>query len=289
MIHPRSVQDIINAFLEAIDTEVPALVEGLYRVGSLALDDFRPHSSDIDFVAITAGPLDASSLLALKRAHSRLARRWPRPFFDGIYVTWKDLRNDPAQTGPGPYSQAGRFHREGPGERNPVTWQVLARNGVRCRGPVVADVEIWTDPEVLASWTNGNLDSYWRRLLNRCGRLLSPYGAAALTSHAAVWCVLGVSRLHYTLATGEITSKEGAGIYALAAFPAKWSRLIEECLRIRRASDSRSLYRSPFARRREVLEFTEMVIADAHRLYDELYRNNFCRDTIAKSRGFMTG
>src|SRR5262245_16589450 len=112
MIYPTAVQEITNAFLEAIDIEVPALVEGLYLVGSLALDDFRPHSSDIDFVAITADPPDTSSLLALKRVHSRLAERWRRPFFDGIYVTWKDLWNDPAQTGSGPYSQAGRFHRD---------------------------------------------------------------------------------------------------------------------------------------------------------------------------------
>ena len=120
---------------------------------------------------------------------------------------------------------------------------------------------------MLAAWTDRNLDSYWRRLLERGARLLTPYGIAGLTAYACEWCVLGVSRLHYTLATGRIASKEGAGIYARETFPGRWHRLIEEALRIRRASGRRSLYRSPFARRRDVLAFTDWVIADAHRLY----------------------
>jgi hypothetical protein len=76
-----------------------------------------------------------------------------------------------------------------------------------------------------------------------------------------------VSRLHYTLATGDITSKEGAGQHALRTFPDRWHRLVNESLRIRRAEPRRSLYRSPLTRRRDVLAFGDMVIADAHRLY----------------------
>jgi hypothetical protein len=40
--------------------------------------------------------------------------------------------------------------------------------------------------------------------------------------------VLGVSRLHYTLATGEIASKEAAGRYALDAFEPGWRAVIED-------------------------------------------------------------
>jgi hypothetical protein len=44
------------------------------------------------------------------------------------------------------------------------------------------------------------------------------------------------------------------------------ARLIDECLRIRRRGPDRSLYRSPFTRRRQALDFVAMAIDDANRL-----------------------
>jgi len=116
-----------------------------------------------------------------------------------------------------------------------VTWHTVARHGLARRGPAPADVAIWADPQALAAWTLGNLDGYWRRLLDRASRMRSRWGLATLTPYAAVWVVTGMSRLHYTLATGEITSKEGAGSYALATFPERWQRVVRESLRLRRA------------------------------------------------------
>jgi hypothetical protein len=80
-----AVESVVSAYLEAVDAEAPGVVEGLYLTGSAALGDFRPHSSDIDFVAVTTTRLDAPAMAALKRAHARLRNR---PYFDGLYVKW---------------------------------------------------------------------------------------------------------------------------------------------------------------------------------------------------------
>lgn len=260
------VQAIVDDFLAAADAAAPGLIEGFYLVGSVALDDFRPYRSDIDFVAVsTAGP-DPASFAALKEVHVRLQQRWPRPFFDGIYVTWNDLALDPAGISPCPSAHEGRLDLDG--RADPIAWHTLAQQGVRVRGPAVADLTIWRDPAALAAWANNNLDTYWRRVLDRGARRPLPYGFI-LTAWGCEWCVLGVSRIHYTLATAAITSKEGAGIHALAAFPDRWRRVIEEALRIRRGARGRSSYPSALSRRRDVLAFSNMVIADAHRLYAE--------------------
>ncbi|HEV8557636.1 MAG TPA: aminoglycoside adenylyltransferase domain-containing protein [Actinophytocola sp.] len=261
--HPvhRIISEVVDTYLKAADTAAPGLIEGLYLEGSAALDDFRPHTSDIDFVAVTAEPLDASGLAALARVHAGLPRR---PHFDGVYLTWTDLARGP---GPVPHAHEGRLHPAGPTAHNPITWHTLARYGIACRGPHPGTLAIWADPHALTSWTDGNLDTYWRPWLTRAANLRSAFGLYTLTPAATVWVVTGVTRLHYTLATLDITSKTDAAHYALTTFPTRWHRLLHETLRIRRRDPARPGYRSPFRRRRDALEFAALVIDDAHRLH----------------------
>jgi aminoglycoside adenylyltransferase-like protein/nucleotidyltransferase-like protein len=288
------VETVVHAYLQAIDAEAPGLVEGLYLTGSVALGEFRPHTSDIDFVAVTARRPDNAALAALRRAHSRLRKRWPKPCFDGLYVTWDELAHDSSLAGRGPYSYEGRFRSRGGGPGDPVTWQTVARHGVRCRGPKPTDLNIRIDADRLAQWTLHNFDAYWRQLLNRASRFPHPQSLIALTSWGAAWIVLGVSRLHYTLATGEICSKEAAGLYARQTFSERWYRVLDESLRIRRAdrarpdaasafselaadlrirlAGDRSLYRTPLDRRRDAVAFGEMVITDAHERFNHFDR-----------------
>ena len=283
---PDRVQGVIDAYLEAVDDEVPGLVEGLYLTGSTALGEFRPRTSDIDFLALTSSRPDAAAVAGLGRAHKRLRNRCPRPNFDGRYVTWDELARDPQHADPGPHSYEGRFHARGRGNCDPVTWHTVAKHGIRCRGPEPAELAICADPAALVSWTLHNFDSYWRPLLCRTRRFPDPWSITAFTSYGAVWVVLGVCQLHYTLATGKIGSKEEAGCYGLRTFPEPWHRALNEALRIRRADRARpdvasafteliddlrirgspdggSLYSTPVARRRDVLAFAEMAIADA--------------------------
>jgi len=288
-LHDR-VRAVVDAYLRGVDEEAPGLVEGLYLIGSTALGEFRPGTSDIDFLAVTSQRPGPAAVAALGRAHARLRRQCPRPFFDGCYVTWDDLSRDPEDAGPGPYAHEGRFHPRGRDDCNPVTWHSVARSGIACRGPEPAGLDIRTDGASLAAWTLNNLDSYWGALLRRARRFPDPWSFIAFTSYGAVWVVLGVCRLHYTLATGRIASKEEAGRHGLRAFPEQWHLVLNEALRIRRADracpdagsalseivrdmrsrrapDGGSLYRTPIGRRSDVLAFGETVIVDEKRRF----------------------
>jgi hypothetical protein len=233
------VYELVSRYLDLVDAEVPGLVEGFYLVGSVALDDFRPGASDVDFVAVTADPPTPAARAALSRIHRRL------PLLDGAYRTWTDLA--------GPAEAAGD---------TPVTWHTLARHGIAVRGPHPSTVDIHLDPAALSAWCRGNLNAYWRPWLTRSARLATRRGLVSLSPWAAVWVVTGVSRIHHTLATGEIISKEAAARYAQATFPVRWHRVTGEALRIRRAEPGAG-YRTPLARRRDVLDFGHMVIAAA--------------------------
>ncbi len=150
----------------------------------------------------------------------------------------------------------------------------------------MSTLNVRIDRDVLAQWTLNNLDTYWRPLLHQASGSVHPQSAIALTSWGAAWIVLGVPRLHYTLATGEICSKDAAGVHALPTFPERWHRIVNESLRIRRSDHARpsvlsalaelahdlrirpspgggSLYPTRLSRRRDAIAFGEMVISDA--------------------------
>ena len=77
-----------------------------------------------------------------------------------------------------------------------------------------------------------------------------------------VWGVLGVTRLHATIRTGDIISKSVAGIYALETFPPHWSPVIKDALGVRLGGLAHA-YHNIFARRRDMLAFVEHVISDS--------------------------
>ncbi|TDQ47989.1 nucleotidyltransferase domain-containing protein [Actinorugispora endophytica] len=261
-VHPQA-RTVAEAFLLDADVEAPGLVEGLYLTGSVALGDFRPHTSDVDFVVVTTHRLDEAERTAMRRVHARMRSRFPRPQFNGIHVTWDDLTADPQHCGPVVSVVNGRFRRKAGPDVNPATWHVLAERGVTVRGPLPIELDVWDERVSLQAWSLGNLDEHWRRWRAKAGSLITPRGLAALGSLAPSWGVLSVSRLHFTLRTGEITSKSGAGFYALHAFPERWDRIVNECLRIRRDSTRPSLYQNALARRRAALDYIEMVLDDA--------------------------
>ncbi|MBZ0302050.1 MAG: DUF4111 domain-containing protein [Anaerolineae bacterium] len=73
------------------------------------------------------------------------------------------------------------------------------------------------------------------------------------------WAVLGVLRQFYSFREGAITSKVGAGDYALQHLPPTWHRLIQEALNIRTQS-GQCLYRSRLLRMMEAVRFMRYII-----------------------------
>jgi hypothetical protein len=219
-------------------------VEGLYLQGSVALGDYRPKVSDIDFVAVTGGPVDLDTLRQIHRAGL--------PRFEGLYVGWDDLRRDPARSPAGLAVHGRRVHDNSRFERHLVTWHVLAQGGVAVRGPATSTVDIFTDWPRLALSTVDNLEEYWRPWARRAA------GVLGLTGWAVSWGVLGVARLRHSLAAGRVTSKTAAAGFAIDAYGPRWRPIVEEALRIRVGGPAR--YRDPFRRRADLLAFLAEAI-----------------------------
>ena len=222
--------------------------------------------SDVDFVAVVKGELSRAELARLGAVHAGrwasalvrdvgLRRRWPF-VANGIYLRASDLAKSPLEVTPLAGHVSGRFRvapRKG-FDVNPVTWHVLARHGVAVRGLAPEQLRIRTDPAELRAWTLGNLNSYWRRWVERARRP-GLNRATMLGRRYTSAGVLGAPRLHYTIATGEITTKETAGGYALETFAPRWRALIEDALAYWRGAPVATVPWPPARRRHDAAEF----------------------------------
>lgn len=266
----EEAQTIIREFLREIDTRYPGTICDVYLVGSLALREPRPGRSDIDLVLVRPeGTENAATMAALEPVLADLRQRYPEPELDAIVLAPSDLVTGPEGVeGIRPVIEQGMPALRPDGSlRNPVTWAMLRQSGIAWRGMPPAEIDLWFDPEVLRAWTRRNLEEYWVPWLSRRQRLLSRAGVEMLHADSVEWGVLGVTRLHATIATGDILSKYGAGKYALRTFSEQWHRIIREAMRIRALDIGQpqpSLYgHNRFRRRRDALSFIQMVIRDA--------------------------
>jgi hypothetical protein len=254
---PPPVIRVNRTFLETIDEAAPGLVQGLYLHGSLGFGDFTLAHSDIDFVAVLARRPDQDDVVALAEAHTLVRERHSQLNFDGFHIVATDLAAPPAECPAVPYTLARKFHVAGRVEINPVTWHELAQNGITVRGIDLADLDIWTDDSVLRAYTHNNLNTFWRMQVE----MLLTHTAAAALPEVVAWCVLGVSRLHHLLATGAMTSKSGAGRYALTAFGSEWHPIVRDALEVREDPDAPSAYAHDLDQRAaDVAGFTAMVV-----------------------------
>jgi hypothetical protein len=213
------VASALGTYLEIADSTVPGLVEGLYVLGSYALDDWLPGRSDIDIVAVLAEPATDEDFGALRTAHALLNEHQPRPFIDGPYVAWADLISAPATGLHRPWCLDGELHHDGDCfEINPVTWYTLATYGVTVRGPAAEKLGVWHEVEERVRFVIDNLSTYWHQLaesvVEACELPDSSFDLASFE-----WCALGALRLHYTAFTGDVTSKRGAGEYGIVVTP----------------------------------------------------------------------
>jgi hypothetical protein len=184
---------------------------------------------------------------------------------NATFVAADDLSTPVTAIAPVASHVAHEFHAGAGFDVNPVGWTILARHGIAVRGPAPGDLPLDPEPAALAAWNRANLESYWRpwgeAMVARAEGRRRPLGRErGLTA----WGVLGPPRLHHTIATGDVISKEAAGEYARATFDERWHPIVDEALaywRVRPPADDR--FSDPAVRRRETGAFVLEVVASA--------------------------
>ncbi|WP_426246650.1 aminoglycoside adenylyltransferase domain-containing protein [Nocardioides sp. LHG3406-4] len=253
---PAQAAAVCTTWLGCLDATVPGLVSGLYLRGGLALGEWLPGQSDVDFVATLVRRPDRVDLALLRSAHEAVLAAHPMIPFDGPHLLASDLGNDPEVCPDVPCTLGGTFYPEGRQGVDLVTWHELASGGVTVRGPAIDGLGVWTSPERLTAFTSGNLDTYWRSTAEALAAMPSEGEA----EEACCWCVLGVARLDHLLVTGEMTTKSRAGRWGLTHYPARFHRVLREALRIREGGADQYPGEAK-SRARDTADFTAYVVA----------------------------
>lgn len=239
---PAHIEPLLHDFLSSLATELPGYVTGFYLHGSIALDAFNEHFSDIDFIALISRQSTEKDLAALQKIHQEIASRYPRWALEGSYLQWEYLGQMEETIAPSPVHHDNKFEPAQKFDVNSVTWWVLKNRGIALIGPQPQELDLVVDWDVLVAKMKQNLNTYWASFTKKPQRISWLY-----SDYGIQWVVLGVLRQYYTFVAHDITSKTEAGEFALSHMPSRRHRVIQEAIRIREQVPD-SLYSSKLVR-----------------------------------------
>ena len=255
---PEVLTPTIESYLFQVTQRLPGFLDAFYIVGSIALDEFNPHFSDVDFIAVIDHPATEQESKALYEIHQKVEVTYPHWKLSGVYLLPSDLGKQSREIGERIVFHDGKLDLQPDFEANPVTWWILKNYGVPALGVDPSGLSIPVDENYLVTWTVGNMNTYWKSWTRQPGKLL-----AMLSDWGIQWTVLGVARQFYTVREKKVITKQRSGEYALTVLPEQWHRILREAIRLRTKSDG-VLYRSRFVRMLDAVNFMKYIIQSSN-------------------------
>jgi hypothetical protein len=231
LLQPTPYTDV-NAVLHGFATDLRAILgnhfRGMYLTGSLAVGDFDPHTSDIDFIVLTRSMLSDDRIEALRDMHNRFDTSdspWAGKI-EAVYVTPEALRLSPMSATCYPQVEKGRPLFIEPLESGWIYHcYTLRAHGLTVTGPDLRPLIERVDPDAMRRaaapiaelWLQqAHDDPSWVAWLRR--------------QEAQAFVVLTLCRLLYTLDSGSIASKPAAARWAKQVLGPRWAPLITRSL-----------------------------------------------------------
>ncbi|KKI92953.1 hypothetical protein WQ54_07200 [Bacillus sp. SA1-12] len=222
----NNVIEILETLLDGIHELLKEDVIGVYLRGSLALGDFDPETSDIDYLAVMKNAMTDERFTLLKGFHSQLANLH-NPYakhLEGAYIDLNSLKR----------FQTGKYHptiyrgEDLKWSEHHMNWIIerwtIREHGITLIGPDPKKLIDRISVEEIQSavlerlrdwvnWANQSDDPEWHLPL----------------SHKA-YVVETMCRIMFTLSCGNICSKKHAVVWALEIFPEPWRSLVEKSM-----------------------------------------------------------
>lgn len=219
----------VNVVVDELVTVVQDLLNeqlvGVYLHGSLALGDFDPQQSDIDFVVVTADEMASDTIAALATMHRQLVSRHPRwgSELEGTYVWQSAIRRYEPDKAVFPHIERGGTILIEPHLTDwVIQCYVLREQGLTLTGPQPQTLIDPISTVELQQAVIALLNSWWAPQLEDTHRLEQ--------SGYQIYAILTMCRILYTLAHGTIVSKPAAARWVQVTLDKRWGALVEHAL-----------------------------------------------------------
>jgi hypothetical protein len=222
----------VNAVLHDFATNLRAILGNYFRsmhlTGSLALGDFDPHTSDIDFIVLTDGTLATDLIEALRDMHGRFDTGdspWAGKI-EAVYIPQEALHPDSMSLVRCPQVEKGGPLFIAPLESGWIFHlYTLREHGVAMSGPPVRPLIDPLDPDDMRRAAAPIAEQWLEQARHDPTWLTWLYPQ----EHQA-FVVLTLCRLLYTLDLGSVASKQAAARWAELALGPRWATLIARSL-----------------------------------------------------------
>lgn len=237
---------------------------GLYLYNSVAMGNFEPQYSDVDFVVIIKSKLTNKELSKLKILHDIFGLKYKYGSkLDGMYLQYNMLGQMNDDIEKYPYVKDANLCEAGYFDINYVTWWSLKEYEMAIESPSIKGELINISFSDVIQTMKYNLNEYWLSKL----RTTEIFEQDMWVEFA----VVTLSRIVYTLQGGEIKSKSKSCLYIATEYP-KWNDIIDEALAIRNLK-SQSVIDDINVRRDRTVNFINEMIEHGNSLinvYDAL-------------------
>ena len=222
---PADVDAVLQASLRGEQAVLADRLVGMIVHGSLAMGDFTPGRSDVDFLVVTAGELPGDVLPALEAMHNRIrgsGLRWATRM-EGSYIPQHALRRyDPTHSQHPALRMDGSFGVDGHGRDWVIQHHVIREHGIALAGPAPRTLIDPVHPDDLRQAALGTLHEWWAPQLGDPFRLYSDEYQA--------YAVLTMCRATYTVQHGAVAPKPVAARWAQGELDERWRPLIARAL-----------------------------------------------------------
>ena len=228
---PAKVDKVIQDYLSKLLAVCQNNISGVYLTGSVPPGDYYSKKSDIDFITVFQELPGMNLIHQLKSIHHHIERTHNYPKLNGYYVSASGLASNQLSY---PSFFKNKMYVERKLELIHFSLLELKYFSQRIYGIPADQLPLRVELEEVMKELQQNINSYWTGWVQKHSGLSIHRMLLLVFPRLTEWGVLGVARQLYTLETGAVTTKLGAGIFYLDKLPEEFKQIMATAISTRR-------------------------------------------------------